>query len=157
MASSTPNINLTLPVGSENVSRQIINDNNTKIDTAIGAVPPGNDLQSQVTALNNNIATKQDKSSLFISGSGSGETQTFDISNKGFTNPIFMLTVGYSTKGMAAIIYINAINEANIAFDKISGVGDMTISSISYNGSGTISVTFSSNPYRVACLTTLHN
>lgn len=55
MASSTPNINLTLPVGSENVSRQIINDNNTKIDTAIGAVPPGNDLQSQVTALNTNI------------------------------------------------------------------------------------------------------
>lgn len=36
MSSQTPNIGLTLPTGSENVSRQIINDNNTKIDTAIG-------------------------------------------------------------------------------------------------------------------------
>ncbi len=36
MASTTPNIGLTLPTGSENVSRQIINENNTKIDTAIG-------------------------------------------------------------------------------------------------------------------------
>jgi len=38
MSSSTPNIGLTLPVGSERVSRQIINDNNTKIDTYAGAV-----------------------------------------------------------------------------------------------------------------------
>lgn len=36
MSSQTPNIGLTLPTGSENVSRQIINENNTKIDTAIG-------------------------------------------------------------------------------------------------------------------------
>lgn len=35
MASQTPNIGLTLPIGSENVSRQIINENNTKIDAAI--------------------------------------------------------------------------------------------------------------------------
>lgn len=38
MASTTPNIGLTLPTGAENVSRQIINDNNTKIDTAIGTL-----------------------------------------------------------------------------------------------------------------------
>ena len=57
MASSTPNINLTLPVGSEHVSRQIINDNFTKIDTAIGAVPSGQSLQGEADALNNNIAT----------------------------------------------------------------------------------------------------
>ena len=38
MSSQTPNINLTLPTGPENVSRQIINDNNTKIDTAIGTL-----------------------------------------------------------------------------------------------------------------------
>lgn len=36
MSSQTPNLNLVLPVGTENVSRQIINDNNTKIDTAVG-------------------------------------------------------------------------------------------------------------------------
>ena len=38
MSSTTPNIGLVLPVGSERVSRQIINENNTKIDTAIGAL-----------------------------------------------------------------------------------------------------------------------
>lgn len=38
MASTTPNIGLTLPTGAEKVSRQIINDNNTKIDTAIGTL-----------------------------------------------------------------------------------------------------------------------
>lgn len=38
MSSQTPNIYLTLPTGAENVSRQIINDNNTKIDAAVGAL-----------------------------------------------------------------------------------------------------------------------
>ena len=56
MASSTPNLGLTLPVGGEHVSRQIINANNVKIDEAVGPVPSGTDLQSQVTALKNNIA-----------------------------------------------------------------------------------------------------
>lgn len=37
MSSQTPNLNLVLPVGTEKVSRQIINDNNTKIDTAVGS------------------------------------------------------------------------------------------------------------------------
>lgn len=38
MSSSTPNIGLTLPVGGENVSRQIINENNTKIDNYAGTL-----------------------------------------------------------------------------------------------------------------------
>lgn len=54
MASSTPNLDLTLPVGGEHVSRQIINANNVKIDEAVGPVPSGTNLQSQVNALNNN-------------------------------------------------------------------------------------------------------
>ena len=37
MSSQTPNLDLVLPVGTEKVSRQIINDNNTKIDTAVGS------------------------------------------------------------------------------------------------------------------------
>lgn len=36
MSASTPNIGLTLPVGTEKVSRAIINQNMTKIDTAFG-------------------------------------------------------------------------------------------------------------------------
>ena len=38
MATQTPNLGLTLPVGTENVSRQVINGNNTLIDTFAGGV-----------------------------------------------------------------------------------------------------------------------
>ena len=55
MASTTPNIGLTLPTGAEKVSRQIINDNNTIIDGKIGAVPGGQNLQGEIDALNSNI------------------------------------------------------------------------------------------------------
>ena len=66
MASSTTNLDLILPVGGENVSRQIINANNVKIDEAVGAVPSGTDLQSQVTALNNNITNVNNKITSFV-------------------------------------------------------------------------------------------
>ena len=36
MSSTTPNLELILPIGTENVSRQIINENNMKIDSAFG-------------------------------------------------------------------------------------------------------------------------
>lgn len=55
MASTTPNIGLTLPTGAEKVSRQIINTNNTIIDSKIGAVPSGKNLQGEVDALNSNF------------------------------------------------------------------------------------------------------
>lgn len=55
MASTTPNIGLTLPTGAEKVSRQIINDNNTLIDGKMGAVPVGQNLQGEIDALNGNI------------------------------------------------------------------------------------------------------
>ena len=38
MATYTPNLNLTLPAGTENVSRQVINDNMTAIDNAYGTL-----------------------------------------------------------------------------------------------------------------------
>ena len=92
----------------------------------------------------------------FIKSNGDSTTQTFNISNKGFSLPVFMLSVGYESKGMCAILYLNQMNQSGIAFDKISGVGNLDISSITYDGNGTIEVTFSSNPYRKACLTVLN-
>ena len=56
MATTTPNIGLTLPVGTEKVSRQIINQNMSKIDEKVGAVPAGQNLQSQVTSLSDQMA-----------------------------------------------------------------------------------------------------
>lgn len=58
MASTTPNIGLTLPTGAEKVSRQIINTNNTIIDSKIGAVPSGKNLQGEVDALNSNFTSE---------------------------------------------------------------------------------------------------
>lgn len=49
MAIQTTNLGLTLPIGTEQVSRQVINDNMTAIDNAVGAVPSGQNLQLQVT------------------------------------------------------------------------------------------------------------
>ena len=66
MASSTTNLDLILPVGGENVSRQIINANNVKIDEAVGPVPSGTDLQSQVTALNNKLVKYVDTDYMYL-------------------------------------------------------------------------------------------
>ena len=48
MPSQTPNLNLILPVGTEKVSRQIINSNNTLIDGAVGGIinPSVQDISS---------------------------------------------------------------------------------------------------------------
>ena len=54
MSSQTPNLNLVLPVGTEKVSRQIINDNNTKIDTAVGSNSTAITNLSSVTNSNSN-------------------------------------------------------------------------------------------------------
>ena len=53
MSSSTPNLNLVLPVGGEHVSRAIINENNTKIDTFAGTA------NSSLNTLSEQIASKE--------------------------------------------------------------------------------------------------
>ena len=40
MATTTPNVGLTKPIGTENVSRQVINDNYDKIDSEFGKRTP---------------------------------------------------------------------------------------------------------------------
>lgn len=74
MSSQTPNINLTLPTGAEKVSRQIINDNNTKIDTAIGTLNSniGNlkyiENPSSVQEITNALPTTGNTAVVFFSG-----------------------------------------------------------------------------------------
>lgn len=51
MATTTPNIGLTKPAGTENVNRSIINENYDKIDTAIGT------LQTGLNAKQNGLST----------------------------------------------------------------------------------------------------
>lgn len=57
MASTTPNIGLTLPTGTEGWKRSVINGNFTILDTKIGAV--GNtSLQSQINTLSSHIESR---------------------------------------------------------------------------------------------------
>ena len=56
MASTTPNIGLTLPTGTEGWKRSVINGNFTILDTKIGAV--GNTpLQTQINTLSSQLTT----------------------------------------------------------------------------------------------------
>ena len=48
MATQTTNIGLILPIGTENVSRTVINTNWETIDAIVGAVPQGKTLQEQL-------------------------------------------------------------------------------------------------------------
>lgn len=83
MASTTPNIGLTLPTGAEKVSRQVINTNNTIIDSKMGAVPDGKNLQGEIDALNSKIASSADTVVSNIAGVKSA-LQTFAASlNRG--------------------------------------------------------------------------
>lgn len=102
MASTTPNIGLTLPAGTEKRSRAIWNDNFTIIDTKIGAV--GNtSLQAQVTALNSQLGKYVDL----------GEITNLDISTR-TANTVYHFTFGaniasnpFSAKSGHGYLYVN--------------------------------------------------
>ena len=84
MASTTPNIGLTLPTGAEKVSRQIINANNIIIDSKMGAVPGGQNLQGEIDALNGNLST-------FLA------VETFTDNNPGTFNANTSKSIEYTT------------------------------------------------------------
>lgn len=56
MATQTTNLGLTLPIGTERVSRQVINANMELIDSAIGAVPEGENLQEEIEYVQEHVA-----------------------------------------------------------------------------------------------------
>ena len=99
MASTTPNIGLTLPTGAEKVSRQIINDNNTKIDTAIGS------LSEQMT---NYVTTEnQTMSNVTIPAGESGGS--LNVAKTGYK---FLGIVGYALYGASNCWVSRAIIES---------------------------------------------
>lgn len=56
MATTTTNLGLTKPIGTEKALVSVINGNMDIIDNKVGAVPQNESVQSQITALNNQIA-----------------------------------------------------------------------------------------------------
>lgn len=55
MATQTTNLGLTLPIGTEQVSRQVINENMRKIDESVGAVPEGKNLQEEIEYIKDHL------------------------------------------------------------------------------------------------------
>ena len=95
MASTTPNINLTLPTGAEKVSRQIINDNNTIIDGKMGAVPVGQNLQGEIDALNGNLSNYiKTVSKDFTKSCTAGESGYLQLDLTGLGIPQYPSVVG---------------------------------------------------------------
>lgn len=56
MATTTTNLGLTKPIGTEKALVSVINSNMDIIDNKVGAIPQNESAQSQITALNNHIA-----------------------------------------------------------------------------------------------------
>ena len=95
MSSQTPNLNLVLPIGTEHVSRQIINENNTKIDTSVGS-----NTQAIANLNGSKAITVSDYNDLTTTGVYKARkiTQTVSISGK-TANPGEQISFTGSLKG----------------------------------------------------------
>lgn len=98
MASSTTNLGLTLPVGGENVSRQIINENNTTIDSAIGALPTGKNVQGQIDEIHTVESGKADKVSGATNGNFAGLDGNGNLTDSGKKAEDFALVSDIATE-----------------------------------------------------------
>ena len=123
MATTTPNIGLTLPTGAENVSRQIINDNNTKIDTAIGT-------------LNSNLTPIADRFQIIKVNSGLPK----DIGVGGYGS---FLVLGFAQGIGGVAIAVNKSSTTVSAFDITTGTA-WTNNKLTFTASGTTEVTIAS-------------
>lgn len=75
MATTTPNIGLTLPAGTEGWKRSVINGNFMILDTKIGAV--GNtSLQSQINTLSIQIANPKNVAYTSVTGTSQAQFET---------------------------------------------------------------------------------
>ena len=124
MATSTTNLNLTLPSGNENVSRQTLNENFTKIDNAVGTLDetkyekpetgiPAEDLAAGVIP---DLSGYAPKSSPEFSGSISMGRRV------GITKGSNSIAAGFACA--AAGIYSNSFGygtEANGAYQHVCG------------------------------------
>ena len=87
---NTTNLNLVKPAGTDYALVSVINGNMDIIDSKVGAIPANESAQSQITALNNQLAKT----------TGSGTTNTTYISSG---------TVAWSKTGKMVVVYFSDI------------------------------------------------
>lgn len=105
-----------------------------------------------VTAGALNYLNKQ----MFAYGSSSNAQQTFDLSDllpHGVGGPPLMLSLGHHTGAIAAMVFLDSTFENYVSYFQIGSIGDLQISSISFNSSTkTLTVKFNNPPYRRATI-----
>ena len=75
---NTTNLNLVKPAGTDYALVSVINGNMDIIDSKVGAIPANESAQSQITALNNQIANKAQVICDYI---GANASKTIDVSS----------------------------------------------------------------------------
>ncbi len=132
MASTTPNIGLTLPTGTEGWKRSVINGNFTILDTKIGAV--GNTpLQTQINTLNSQISDLDNKTAektITKESYGSDTTLKFTFTSNRYTALVFKTDNMSGSAGIYAITY-KASGVKTV--DKLSG--STTLPTVDADGS----------------------
>ena len=104
MATTTPNIGLTLPDGTENITRSIINGNNTLIDTAVGS------LSDQITTLNRKIYAGRKQ--VTIAANAQTEVEiTLPVNFSGGSDYIAIANVNYygTAKDLSGVLIRNQL------------------------------------------------
>ena len=140
MASTTPNIGLTLPTGTEGWKRSVINGNFTILDTKIGAVG-STPLQTQINTLSSNIAKVGNYTSAFATP---GNNVTFappkDAGIIVFKMPTTATTAntafGYYVKQNGYLLFAMVTNHSSITVT--TNGGNMTLATTNNNGAQAI-------------------
>lgn len=151
MSSQTSNLNLVLPVGTEKVSRQIINDNNTKIDTAVGS------NTQAITNLNDKFVTETILDCNTYNREGVGRIVETSL-NRPFSYGVLKnFTYSLGNYGYRAQVAISVTNQRyvlrtsndggttwsewkELETAKKYGTGSKTISSIAPNSNGSVMI-----------------
>jgi len=143
MASTTPNIGLTLPTGTEGWKRSVINGNFTILDTKIGAV--GNtSLQSQINTLSSQIANKIKVKKLTLgstaSTSGGNFMLEFNAAETGYT-PVSVISWNLQDRGQGGKVFITGF----LINGNTAQVYGATNTAVTFNQAMTIDVLYIAN------------
>jgi hypothetical protein len=105
---NTTNLNLVKPAGTDYALVSVINSNMDIIDSKVGAIPANESAQSQITALNNQIATMANvqKESIARNGSKSLTITKPCLVIVGRSSVSTSVTMAF-IDGWAGIIYVN--------------------------------------------------
>ena len=108
MATTTTNLGLTKPIGTEKALVSVINGNMDIIDNKVGAIPQNESVQSQITALNNQKANYISSFSVNTSDSetdniSAGNTATYTIKHDGIYR-IYIQTNTNSSTGQSCTV-----------------------------------------------------